>query len=131
MNTDPIADMLTRLRNATRVGIVTVRMPASKVKFAISKILVNEGLILSCEIEASSPQDTLKIEMKYDEDGPPALTQLKRISKPGLRVYSKAPDIPLVMGGVATVIVSTSQGLMTGRAAYRKHLGGEVICYAW
>ncbi len=131
MNTDPIADMLTRLRNAARVGIVTVRMPSSKIKFEIGKILVAEGLILGCEVEAGSPQDTLKIELKYGEDRQSALTQLKRISKPGLRVYSKAQDIPLVMGGVATVIVSTSQGLMTGRAAYRKHLGGEIMCYAW
>lgn len=131
MNTDPIADMCTRLRNAVLVGNPTVSMPASKTKIRIANILVNEGLISRCEVEPGAVQDTLKIDLKYDEDRRPALSGLKRISKPGLRIYSGARDIPKVMGGVGIAVISTSQGLMTGREAHRRHVGGEIMCYAW
>ncbi|MCY3800604.1 MAG: 30S ribosomal protein S8 [Chloroflexi bacterium] len=131
MNTDPIADMCARLRNAVMAGNPTVSMPASKTKIGIARILAREGLIGDCEVEPGSVQDTLKIDLKYDEERRPALSGLKRVSKPGLRIYSGARDIPKVMGGVGIAVISTSQGLMTGREAYRRRIGGEVMCYAW
>ena len=131
MNTDPIADMLTRVRNAVVVGNPTVSMPASRTKIGIAKILAREGLVASCEVESGASQDKLVITLKYDEERRPAIRGLKRISKPGLRVYSGVRDIPRVMGGVGLVVLSTSKGLMTGSEAYRKRIGGEVICYAW
>ncbi len=131
MNTDPIADMLTRLRNAALAGNATVSMPASKTKIGIANILAREGLVDSCNVEPLPIQDTLRIDLKYDDELRPALEGLKRISKPGLRVYSGARDIPKVMGGVGIVVISTSQGLMTGSEAYRRRVGGEIMCYAW
>ena len=131
MNTDPIADMCARLRNAVMVGNATVSMPASKTKIGIANILANEGLVSRCEVEPGPIQDTLRIDLKYDEDRRPALSGLKRISKPGLRIYSGARDIPKVMGGVGIAVMSTSQGLMTGKEAYRRRIGGEVMCYVW
>ena len=106
-------------------------MPASKTKIRIANILANEGLVSRCELEPGPIQDTLRIDLKYDEERRPALSGLKRISKPGLRIYSGARDIPKVMGGVGIAVISTSQGLMTGREAYRRRIGGEVMCYAW
>jgi small subunit ribosomal protein S8 len=131
MNTDPIADMLTRLRNAVSVGNPTVAMPASKTKIGIANILAQEGLIDGCDVESDVVQDTLRISLKYDEERRPALQGLKRISKPGLRVYSGSRNIPRVMGGVGIVVISTSQGLMTGSEAYRRRVGGEIVCYVW
>ena len=131
MNTDPIADMLTRLRNAASAGNTTVSMPASKTKLAIANILAQQGLIERWEVEPLEPQDILRIDLRYDAELRSALQGIKRISKPGRRVYAGARNIPRVMGGVGIVLVSTSQGLMTGSDAYRKRLGGEIMCYAW
>ena len=123
--------MCARLRNASLVGNTTVSMPASKTKIGIAEILANKGLVSRCEVEPGTLQDTLRIDLKYDEDRRPALSGIKRISKPGLRIYSGARNVPKVMGGVGIAVISTSQGLMTGREAYRKRIGGEVMCYAW
>ncbi len=126
--TDPIADMLTRIRNAIMARHTRVAIPASKMKLGIARILKEEGYIKDFDILKDNPQGTIRITLKYVERRP-VLTQLKRVSRPGLRVYTKRDDIPRVRGGVGTAIISTPQGLMTGRRAYQLGLGGEVICY--
>jgi small subunit ribosomal protein S8 len=128
--TDPIADMLTRIRNAIMARHTRVAIPASKMKLAIARILKEEGYIKDFDILKDNPQGTIRITLKYVEKRP-VLTQLKRVSRPGLRVYTKRDDIPRVRGGLGTAIISTPQGLMTGRRAYQLGLGGEVICYVW
>jgi small subunit ribosomal protein S8 len=128
--TDPIADMLTRIRNAIMARHTRVLIPASKMKLAIARILKEEGYIKDFDLLKDNPQGTLRISLKY-VDKRPVLTQLKRVSRPGLRVYTKRDDIPRVRGGVGTSIISTPQGLMTGRRAYQLGLGGEVVCYIW
>ncbi len=128
--TDPIADMLTRIRNANMARHTRVLIPASKMKLAIARILKEEGYIKDFDLLKDSPQGTLRISLKY-VDKRPVLTQLKRVSRPGLRVYTKRDDIPRVRGGIGTAIISTPQGVMTGRRAYQLGLGGEVICYIW
>jgi small subunit ribosomal protein S8 len=128
--TDPIADMLTRIRNAIMARHTRVAIPASKMKLGIARILKEEGYIKDFDILKDNPQGTIRITLKYVEKRP-VLTQLKRVSRPGLRVYTKRDDIPRVRGGVGTAIISTPQGLMTGRRAYQLGLGGEVICYVW
>lgn len=128
--TDPIADMLTRIRNAVRARHTRVLIPASNLKAAIAQILKEEGYIRDFEVIKDSPQGTIRISLRYVEKRP-VLTQLKRISKPGLRVYTRRDGIPLVRGGVGTAIISTPRGVMTGRKAYQLGLGGEVICYVW
>jgi small subunit ribosomal protein S8 len=128
--TDPIADMLTRIRNAILARHTRVLIPASKMKLAIARILKEEGYIKDFDLLKDNPQGTLRISLKY-VDKRPVLTQLKRISRPGLRVYTKRDDIPRVRGGIGTSIISTPQGLMTGRRAYQLGLGGEVVCYIW
>jgi small subunit ribosomal protein S8 len=128
--TDPIADMLTRIRNAILARHTRVLIPASKMKLSIARILKEEGYIKDFEILKDNPQGTIRISLKY-VDKRPVLTQLKRISRPGLRVYAKHAEIPRVRGGLGTAILSTSQGLMTGRRAYQLGLGGEVVCYIW
>jgi len=128
--TDPIADMLTRIRNAIMARHTRVLIPASKMKLAIARILKEEGYIRDFDLLKDNPQGTLRISLKY-VDKRPVLTQLKRISRPGLRVYTKRDDIPRVRGGIGTAIISTPQGLMTGRRAYQLGLGGEVVCYIW
>ena len=122
--TDPIADMLTRIRNAVAARHNRVSIPASKMKLAIARVLKEEGYI------KDNPQGTIRITLRY-VDKRPVLTQLKRVSKPGLRVYTKRANIPRVRGGQGVAILSTPQGLMTGQRAYREGLGGEVICYIW
>lgn len=128
--TDPIADMLTRIRNAVMARHTRVLIPASKMKLAIARILKDEGYIKDFDLLKDNPQGTLRIALKY-VDKRPVLTQLKRVSRPGLRVYTKRDDIPRVRGGLGTAIISTPQGVMTGRRAYQLGLGGEVICYIW
>jgi small subunit ribosomal protein S8 len=131
MMTDPIADMLTRLRNASRAKQPWTVVPASRLKQQIAQILKDEGYIKDFEVLSDNPQGTLKIYLKYGQDRTPALSGLKRVSKPGLRVYRGHREIPRVLGGLGTVIISTPKGLMTGRDAWRQHVGGEVIAYVW
>ena len=128
--TDPIADMLTRIRNAAMVRHLRVSIPASNMKLALARVLKEEGFIKDYEMVKDNPQGTIRVTLRY-VDRKPVLTQLKRVSKPGLRVYTKRDDIPRVRGGLGVAIISTSRGLMTGRKAYQLGLGGEVVCYIW
>ena len=128
--TDPIADMLTRIRNAIMAGHDNVLVPSSKIKLAISKILKEEGFIERYEILKGQPAPMIQICLKYTDDQP-AILGLERVSKPGLRVYLEKRQIPRVYGGLGIAILSTSKGIMTGQEAWRQHLGGEIICYVW
>jgi len=128
--TDPIADMLTRIRNAIMASHDDVVIPSSQVKFSIAKILKEEGFINDYEVLKGKSQDTIKIRLKY-VDKQPALLGLERVSKPGLRTYAGRREIPRVYGGLGIAILSTSKGIMTGREAWRQHLGGELLCYIW
>ncbi len=128
--TDPIADMLTRIRNGVMARHTRVLIPASNMKIALAQILKEEGYIRDYEVIKDNPQGTLRVTLRYVEKRP-VLQQLKRVSKPGLRVYTRRDSIPRVRGGLGTAIISTPQGLMTGRKAYQLGLGGEVICYVW
>ena len=129
--TDPIADMLTRIRNATAARHKELSMPSSKVKREIARILAEEGFIDSFDTEPNGVQEKLTLRLKYVEGRTPVVTGLKRISKPGLRVYARKTDIPRVLGGLGIVIVSTSKGIMTGQQARQAQLGGEVLAYVW
>lgn len=131
MMTDPVADMLTRLRNAYMAKHAQTVVPASSLKRNIAQILKDEGYIKDFEVATDSVQGTLKLILKYDEQRTPAIAGLKRVSKPGLRVYKQKQEIPRVLGGLGTVIMSTPKGLMTGRDAWRQNVGGEVIAYVW
>jgi small subunit ribosomal protein S8 len=128
--TDPIADMLTRIRNAATARHTRVLIPASKMKLGIARVLKEEGYVKDIEILKDNPQGTLRLTLRYAEKKP-VVTQLKRVSKPGLRVYTKKADIPRVRGGLGIAILSTPRGLMTGTNAYKQGLGGEVVCYVW
>ena len=128
---DPIADMLTRIRNASRARHPEVVVPASRVKREIARILVEEGFIADFAEERDGSHATLRLRLKYVDGKAPVVSGLKRISKPGLRVYARKTDIPRVLGGLGIVIVSTSQGIMTGAQARRAQLGGEVLAYVW
>jgi len=128
--TDPIADMLTRIRNAIMAGHEAVLVPSSKMKLSIAKILKDEGFIDRYEVIKGTPESMIKIHLKYSENQP-AILGLERVSKPGLRVYAESRKIPRVYGGLGVAIVSTSKGIMTGRVAWRQHLGGEILCYVW
>jgi small subunit ribosomal protein S8 len=128
--TDPIADMLTRIRNALMARHTRVLIPASNMKVAIARILKEEGYVRDFDVVRENPPGTIRITLRY-VDKRPVLTQLKRVSKPGLRVYTKRDGIPRVRGGLGIAILSTPQGLMTGRKAYQLGLGGEVVCYVW
>lgn len=128
MMTDPISDMLTRLRNASKVGAKTVDMPMSKMKFAIAKILEGEGFVGAVKTFNEGAHPMLRIELRYDEHGTPRISELKRVSKPGLRVYVKAEELKRVRSGFGLSIVSTPNGLMTNRDASKRRLGGELIC---
>jgi small subunit ribosomal protein S8 len=130
MVTDPIADMLTRIRNAIMAGHNDVLMPSSRVKLSIAKILKEESLIDDYEILKGKTQETIKIQLKY-VGNQPALLGLERASKPGLRTYVGRREIPRVYGGLGIAILSTPKGIMTGREAWRRRLGGEVLCYVW
>jgi len=129
--TDPIADMLTRIRNALVVKMETVEMPASNIKKAIGDILVQEGYIKSITKVENGNQGVLKVKLKYAPGKERVITGLKRISKPGLRVYAKKNEIPKVLGGLGIAILSTSKGVMTDKQARSEGLGGEVLCYIW
>ncbi|MEA3459229.1 MAG: 30S ribosomal protein S8 [Chloroflexota bacterium] len=132
--TDPIADMLTRIRNAIMAEHVQVSIPTSKTKMAIARILREEGFIESYDVTKDSPQPVIKIRLKYAGDRrnrEPVLRGLKRISKPGCRIYVKKDDIPWVLSGMGIAILSTPKGMMTGQKARRRGVGGEVLCYVW
>ena len=131
MMTDPVADMLTRIRNANIAYSEQLEMPSSKLKAALADILKQEGYIRDFAVEPTRPQATLKIALKYTRDRERALTGVRRISKPGLRVYAKRHEVPRVLGGLGTAIISTSSGLMTDRQARQAGVGGEVIAYVW
>jgi len=129
--TDPIADMLTRIRNANTVGHETVEIPASKMKKAIAEILVDEGYIEAYDVIDDNKQGTIKVTMKYGADKEKVITGIKKISKPGLKVYAKANDVPKVLGGLGIAIISTSKGIVSDKKARELGVGGEVICYVW
>ena len=131
--TDPIADMLTRIRNANIAFHDDVIMPSSKVKEALAKILVREGYIegFSVDDQSDRPGKKLTIVMKYTPDRQRTISGLKRVSKPGLRVYTKSTDVPRVLGGMGIAILSTNQGLMTDREARQRNVGGEILCHVW
>lgn len=126
-STDPIADLLTRIRNAISVGKNEVRVPASKIKLAVAEQLVKNGYLTAAKIEKAEPRDILVVTINADGANP-TITEVDRISKPGRRVYAKVEDIPVIMSGRGLVIISTSKGIMTGREAAKQHLGGELIC---
>ena len=129
--TDPVADMLTRIRNANTAGHADVEIPASKIKKNIAEILLKEGYIKGYEVVENPPQDIIKIQMKYGPDKAKVITGIKRISKPGLKVYAKKDEVPKVLGGLGIAIISTSSGLITDKQARELGVGGEIICYVW
>ncbi|MBI2954216.1 MAG: 30S ribosomal protein S8 [Chloroflexi bacterium] len=129
--TDPIADMLTRIRNAIMARHESTLVPASRMKIAIARILKEEGFIRDFEILKDAPQKTLKVYLSYTGKKEPVLGGLRRVSRPGLRVYAKSREMPRVLGGLGIAIVSTPRGIMTAQQARRMNLGGEVICYIW
>ena len=131
MMTDPIADMLTRIRNAVKANHNKVSLPSSNEKKAIAQILLDEGFINGFNVEEDNKQGILTIDLKYTENGEKVISGLRRISKPGLRVYVKANEVPKVLNGLGTAIISTSKGLLTDKAARSENIGGEVICYVW
>jgi small subunit ribosomal protein S8 len=129
--TDPIADMLTRIRNAVAVGHERVVMPASKMKVGIAQILVDEGFIDRFEIAGDGHRRNLELVLRYGDRRSPAILGIKRISRPGHRVYRGAMELPRVQGGIGVAVVSTSQGLLPDREARRRRLGGEIVCEVW
>ena len=129
--TDPIADMLTRIRNANSAKHKTVDVPSSKMKTAIAEILFKEGYIKSFELISDENQGIIRITLKYDEKGTRVIDGIKRISKPGLRVYANKEELPKVLNGLGTAIISTSQGLKTDKEAREAGIGGEVLVYIW
>ena len=131
--TDPIADMLTRIRNAHQVHKTRVDMPSSKHKESLAAILKAEGYVSDFNVADTQdrPGQTLSIDLKYTEDRTRTISGLKRVSKPGLRVYTQSTNVPRVLGGLGIAVLSTSKGLMTDREARRNHIGGEVLCYVW
>ena len=129
--TDPIADMLTRIRNASTSKFKTVDIPASNMKKSIAQILLDEGYIKAFEQIENETQGIIRITLKYDEKGKKVIAGLKRISKPGLRIYAAKDELPKVLNGLGIAIISTSQGLMTDREARAKGIGGEVLAYIW
>ena len=131
--TDPIADMLTRIRNANTAMHDTVKMPTSKLKESLAEILELEGYIGGFDVTPSTtgPGSVLEIKLKYAADRTRTIGGLRRVSKPGLRIYAQADRIPRVLGGMGVAVVSTSQGLMTDREARKRRVGGEVLCYVW
>ena len=131
MNTDPIAQMLTRIRNASLARHRELTLPSSRMKREIARILVEEGFIESFSTTQDGIQEMLVLQLKYVEGRTPVVSGLKRISKPGLRVYARKTEIPRVLGGLGLVVLSTSRGVMTGQQARKLNLGGEVLCYVW
>ena len=129
--TDPIADMLTRIRNANQMKHLTVLVPASKIKLEILKVIKEEGYIEDAEFVEDGKQGTIKVTLKYTDKKERVIKGITRISKPGLRVYAKSTEMPKVLNGLGIAVVSTSNGVMTDREPRQKHLGGEVIAYIW
>lgn len=129
--TDPIADMLTRIRNANSVGHESVEIPASKMKKAIAQILLDEGYISGFEVDDTTVQGTIKVTLKYGANKEKVISGIKKISKPGLKVYAKANEVPRVLGGLGIAIISTSNGIISDKKARELGVGGEVICYVW
>ncbi len=128
---DPIADMLTRIRNAIMVRHDSVLIPASRMKLSITRILKAEGFINDYEVLRGKSHRVIKIHLKYDDKNQPVLSGLERVSKPGLRVYAGRKEIPRIHGGLGIAIVSTPEGVMTGHQAWRQGIGGELLCYVW
>ena len=131
MVTDPIADMLTRIRNANQMRYKEVEVPASKIKLEIARILKEEGFIADYKVKKNEIQSIIVLYLKYSDKKERVITGLKRISKPGLRVYAKAEELPRVLNGLGIAIVSTSKGVMTDKQARKESLGGEVLAYVW
>lgn len=129
--TDPIADLLTRVRNASTAKHPSVDVPASNLKKAICNILVEEGYIKGVQVIEDNKQGVLRLALKYTETGAPVISGLRRVSKPGLRIYTNCEEMPKVMRGLGTAIISTSKGVMTDRAARKEHVGGEVLAFVW
>jgi small subunit ribosomal protein S8 len=128
---DPIADMLTRIRNGVHAKHDAVSMPSSKIKVAIAKVLREEGFVRDFEVDQEGGRPMLRVHLNYTGRKDPVLTGIKRVSKPGLRVYVQKREIPRVFGGLGVAILSTPQGVMTGKSARQKNVGGEVLCYVW
>ena len=131
MQTDPIADMLTRIRNANKALQEEVRMPTSRIKESIARILVEEGYVRDLRVEKGESFDSLVIQLKFGRNRERVISGLRRISRPGRRVYAKGDRLPRVLGGMGTAILSTSKGLITSRRAQEEGIGGEVICFVW
>jgi len=131
MYTDPIADMLTRIRNAGTAGHQNVEMPSSKQKVELARVLKEEGYIVDYKVKEEGQFKVLSVEVKYQSEGNPIIRKIQRVSKPGLRVYRKAKNIEKVLGGLGVAIVSTSKGLLTDRKAKKQNVGGEVLCYVY
>ncbi len=129
--TDPIADMLTRIRNGAQASHPSVDVPSSKLKVALAKVLKEEGYIADYEVKKAGKFDVITITLKYDSNNKPVITKLVRVSKPGLKTYSKAKNLEKVLGGLGIAVVSTSKGLMTDRKARKENIGGEVLCYVY
>jgi len=128
---DPLADMLTRIRNGVMAGFDSIKMPKSNIKVSVAKVLEEEGYIQGLEVNDDGPQGTLTINLKYSSEGVPVITGIKRVSKPGLRKYAKADGIPTVLNGLGVAIVSTSKGITTDRVAKAQNTGGEILCEVW
>jgi small subunit ribosomal protein S8 len=128
--TDPISDFLTRIRNASKAKKVKVEIPSSKMKAGLAEILKKNGYIYDFKIDEDNKQNVITVLLKYS-DGVPAINGLKRISKPGLRIYKKSDELPRVLNGLGTAVISTSKGLLTEKEARRQSAGGEVVCYIW
>jgi len=128
---DPIADMLTRIRNAIMARHDSVLIPASRMKLGIARIIKEEGFINDYEVLRGKPHRVIKVSLKYDEKNQPVLSGLERISKPGLRMHVQRKEIPRVYGGLGVAILSTSKGVMTGQQAWHQRIGGELLCYVW
>jgi len=129
--TDPIADMLTRIRNGNNAKHETVDIPASNMKKSLAKILLEEGFIKGYDVIEDAKQGILRVQLKYGKENEKIISGLKRISKPGLRVYVKSDEIPRVLGGLGIAVLSTSKGIITDKTARKESVGGEVICYIW
>lgn len=129
--TDPIADMLTRIRNANSVGKDRVDIPASKVKTSIGELLKAEGFINDVKLVERKPQNMIRVYLKYGDNDEKVISGIKRISKPGLRVYVGSDEVPQVLGGLGIAVISSSQGVMSDKEAREKGIGGEVLCYVW
>lgn len=129
--TDPIADMLTRIRNANTVKHETVDVPASNIKKEIARILLEEGFVKGYDVIEDGKQGIIRLQLKYGVEGERVISGLKRISKPGMRVYSSKDEIPKVLNGLGVAIMSTSKGILTDKEARKENVGGEVICYVW